>query len=89
MDQAAEKAQAALANTSYACSSLHPLSGGSANFTFKGKLVEALPDGTEEVAIKHGESFLASNPSSGWELPMYRCVSVNYSTPKPRVATSH
>ncbi|KAK4226069.1 kinase-like domain-containing protein [Podospora fimiseda] len=73
MDLAAEKVKAALANTHYVCSSLHPLSGGAANFTFKGRLLTALPDGTEEVAIKHGENFLASNPSSGWELPMFRC----------------
>ncbi|EAQ88958.1 hypothetical protein CHGG_05577 [Chaetomium globosum CBS 148.51] len=47
-----------LSNTEYACSSLTPLSGGLANFTFKGSLTKPLPDGTKEVAVKHGGGLL-------------------------------
>ena len=62
-----------LSNTEYACSSLTPLSGGLANFTFKGSLTKPLPDGTKEVAVKHGEDYLAAMPA--FLLPTTRCVS--------------
>lgn len=61
-----------LASTEYACSSLEPLSGGTANFLFKGKLQNPLRDGTAEVAVKHGEGFSASR--STLELSTRRCV---------------
>lgn len=61
-----------LSSTQYACSSLEPLSGGTANFIFRGALSTALPDGTREVAIKHGEGYVASSP--GFQLPTARCV---------------
>lgn len=61
-----------LASTEYACSSLEPLSGGTANFLFKGKLQNPLQDGTAEVAVKHGEGFSAS--LSTLELSTRRCV---------------
>ena len=61
-----------LSSTSYACSSLEALSGGTANFIFKGVLANPLPDGTTQVAIKHGEGYIASNPD--WQLSTGRCV---------------
>ncbi|KAK1827826.1 kinase-like domain-containing protein [Podospora conica] len=54
-----------LRGTKYACSSLTPLSGGNANFIFKGVLEKPLEDGTTEVAIKHGQGYVASNPAFG------------------------
>ncbi len=61
-----------LSATPYACSSLKKLSGGNANFIFKGTLVNPLPDGTTEVAIKHGEGYVASMPD--FRVPTTRCV---------------
>ncbi|KAK4123989.1 hypothetical protein N657DRAFT_645604 [Parathielavia appendiculata] len=60
-----------LKSTEFACSSLKPLSGGTANFIFKGTLTNPLPDGTKEVAVKHGEDFIASMPE--WQIPTTRC----------------
>ncbi|KAK4106904.1 hypothetical protein N658DRAFT_512627 [Parathielavia hyrcaniae] len=60
-----------LRSTAYACSSLKPLSGGTANFIFKGTLTDPLPDGTKEVAVKHGEDYIASMPD--WQIPTTRC----------------
>ncbi|KAH6841130.1 kinase-like domain-containing protein [Chaetomium sp. MPI-CAGE-AT-0009] len=60
-----------LSSTDYACSSLTPLSGGMANFIFKGTLTKPLPDGTKEVAVKHGEDYLAAIPA--FLLPTTRC----------------
>lgn len=62
-----------LASTTLACSDLTPLSGGTANFIFKGKLRKALDDGTTEVVIKHGEGYSAS--FSSLKLSTDRCVS--------------
>lgn len=66
-----------LSSTEYACSSLTPLSGGMANFIFKGTLTNPLPDGTKEVAVKHGEDYLAAIPA--FLLPTTRCVSPDLS----------
>lgn len=62
----------ALSSTSYACSSLQPLTGGLANFLFRGDLAEPLADGTSQVAVKHGESHVALRPDI--DLPTARCV---------------
>jgi hypothetical protein len=67
-----EDIQKELMSTSYACSSLKPLSGGNANFTFKGLLTHPLEDGTQEVVIKHGEAYVALMPDL--EIPTSRCV---------------
>ena len=61
-----------LRSTDYACSSLERLSGGLANYVFRGTLTAPLPDGTKEVAVKHAESSLARLPK--WKLPIARCV---------------
>lgn len=62
-----------LASTSLGCSALTPLSGGTANFIFKGQLLKSLDDGTTEVVIKHGEGYSAS--FSSLKLSTDRCVS--------------
>jgi hypothetical protein len=63
-----------LSSTEYASSSLKPLSGGTANFIFKATLITSLPDGTKEVAVKHGEDYIASMPE--FQIPTTRCVSL-------------
>lgn len=72
-DKVASQIETRLALTKYACSSLTPLSGGTANFLFKGTLQNPLDDGTAEVVIKHGEAFSAS--WSALKLSQARCVS--------------
>lgn len=61
-----------LEGTRYACSSLTPLSGGTANFIYKAELQEPLEDGTAEVVVKHGDGFAAQY--SALKLPTFRCV---------------
>jgi hypothetical protein len=73
VDDMAVKVRTQLNNTKYACSSWELLTGGSANFIYRGVLDTPLPDGTEAVAIKHGEGYVASNP--GFPIPTTRCVS--------------
>ncbi|KAM7194682.1 Protein kinase-like domain containing protein [Naviculisporaceae sp. PSN 640] len=61
-----------LHETPYRCTSLDPLSGGNANFVFRGNLdpeVGWFP--FEEVLIKHGEPFVRSDTS--FSLPTSRC----------------
>ncbi|KAK3903215.1 kinase-like domain-containing protein [Staphylotrichum tortipilum] len=53
-----------MSGTEYACSSLEPLSGGYLNFVFRGILITPLSDGTQEVAVKHGENFVVRWPES-------------------------
>ncbi|KAK3333874.1 kinase-like domain-containing protein [Cercophora scortea] len=69
--QVSQHVQAELDNTRYACSSLEVLTGGTANFIFKGLLTEPLDDGTQEIAIKHGKGFVATQP--GFQLTTDRC----------------
>lgn len=69
--QIAEVIQKELDSTSFACCSLEPLSGGLANFVFKGRLAHPLPDGTQEVAVKHGEGYVAGMPD--WKITTDRC----------------
>lgn len=62
-----------LAGTRFACRSLTALSGGTANFIFRGTLQTPLEDGTNEVVVKHGEAYGASTGTLS--LPTTRCVS--------------
>ncbi|PWY78442.1 phosphotransferase enzyme family protein [Aspergillus sclerotioniger CBS 115572] len=61
-----------LSETPYACSSLTPLSGGTANFVYRALLSHPLPDGTTSVIVKHSEAFVASNRE--FKLPAERCL---------------
>ncbi|KAJ9152115.1 Phosphotransferase enzyme family protein [Pleurostoma richardsiae] len=70
-DEIASHVLGELKETEYACSSLQPLTGGTANFIFKGSLAKPLLDGTREVLIKHGEDFVALSPD--FKLPTLRC----------------
>lgn len=63
--------KAELAETAFACDDLVPLTGGNANFVFRGHLAKPLADGTTRILIKHGEGYVSSNPS--FALPTSRC----------------
>ncbi|KAK7731624.1 hypothetical protein SLS63_005310 [Diaporthe eres] len=71
-DEIASQVTRELGQTAFACTSLTPLSGGHANFIFRGKLQKPLDDGTAEIAIKHGEGFVALSP--GLKLSTSRCI---------------
>jgi hypothetical protein len=71
-----------LLQTQYACSSLAQMSGGTANFVFRGLLTEPLPhalDGIETgtakktVIVKHSAAFLSVNRD--FAVDASRCVS--------------
>lgn len=61
-----------LSQTRYACSSLHPLGGGTTNFLFRGTLSQPLPDRRETVVIKHSRGFISNNRH--FTLDVSRCV---------------
>lgn len=63
-----------LSKTPYESSSLTRLSGGTANFVYRGVLARPLQDGTKTIIIKHGEEFVASNRD--FKLTTDRCVSL-------------
>lgn len=66
-----------LSQTSFNCSSLVRLSGGTANFVYRGTPFSSLAD---SIIIKHGEDYLASNPA--FKLDTERCVSLQRSPSK-------
>lgn len=75
MDPVAIKVLSNLKGTRYACSSLSLVSGGNANFTYRGNLLSPLTDDTyspETIIVKHAEPYIASNPE--WELDVGRSV---------------
>ncbi|KPM46485.1 hypothetical protein AK830_g105 [Neonectria ditissima] len=61
-----------LSQTSYACSTLETVTGGLTNFTFRGRLVHPLPDGSQTVIIKHGEEY--GSGFADFRVPTSRCV---------------
>ncbi|KAE8351662.1 kinase-like domain-containing protein [Aspergillus coremiiformis] len=61
-----------LSTSPYACSSVEQLTGGTANFVFRGTLLHPLPDGAKTVVIKHTENYVASNRD--FKLSAERCV---------------
>lgn len=68
-----------LAATAYACTGLTQLSGGTANFVFRGDLAQALEseDGSQAkktVIVKNSEDFLPGNRA--FAIDVSRCVNV-------------
>lgn len=61
-----------LAKTSFGCSSLSRLSGGTANFVYRGIPLSGNP---ESIIIKHTKNYLSSNAS--FKLDAERCVSAH------------
>lgn len=74
-DEICKKVQQNLKDSPYACSSLVALSGGTANFVYRGTLVTPLADGSKTVVIKHTEPYIASN--FDFKLTTTRCVSLS------------
>ncbi|KAF8854704.1 hypothetical protein BDZ45DRAFT_596667 [Acephala macrosclerotiorum] len=73
-DAIIQKVQESINDGPYACSTLVKLSGGTANFVYRGTLVTPLKDGTETVVIKHTEAYVASNPN--FKLSDSRCQQI-------------
>ncbi|QKX62341.1 uncharacterized protein TRUGW13939_09500 [Talaromyces rugulosus] len=71
-DQLAAQLVQELSHTPYACLSLTQLSGGTANFIFRGILAHPLPDGTQTVVVKHSKEFVAANRN--FSLEVSRCL---------------
>ncbi|KXH63613.1 phosphotransferase [Colletotrichum salicis] len=70
-DRVLREVKAELAGTPYCFESARLLGGGTTNYIFHVKLQQPLFDGTVEVAVKHGEGFVAQSP--GFKLPTSRC----------------
>lgn len=68
--------QESLKDTPYACKTLTKLSGGTANFVFRGILAVPLADGSKTVVAKHTPPYVASNP--GFKLTDERCVCLSF-----------
>lgn len=62
------------AGSEFKASELLPLTGGTGNFIFRATLSTALPNGTSQVVVKHGEGYVASSPN--FPLSTSRCVSL-------------
>lgn len=61
-----------LQQTSFPCSSLKKLSGGTANFVYRGTLSVT----AESIIVKHTKDHSASNPN--FKIDSNRCVSTHY-----------
>lgn len=75
-----------LSQTRYACSNLTKLNGGTANFLYRGKLVQPLgsqdratDSATDTVIVKHSEGFSPGNRE--FLLDITRCVMINSISP--------
>ncbi|KAJ5325274.1 hypothetical protein MYU51_020841 [Penicillium brevicompactum] len=67
MDEVHDEIKEELSQTEFACPSLSRLSGGTANFVYRGKLAST----GESIVIKHAKDYLASNKS--FNLDITRC----------------
>lgn len=74
VDEMLPQVQKSLEAGIYACTALEALSGGSANFVYRGILATPLKDGTTTIVIKHTEGYVATHP--GFKLTTDRCVSL-------------
>jgi hypothetical protein len=74
-DEVRDEIAQELSQTSFACSSLTRLSGGTANFVYRGTPASS-PD---SIIIKHTKSYVASNLS--FKLDPKRCVSFCFLLP--------
>jgi hypothetical protein len=74
-----------LSQTPYACPSLTILSGGTANFLFRGTLSQPLPDGAKTVVVKHSKKFVSANRN--FQLDISRCVSFPFASRVISVST--
>jgi hypothetical protein len=72
-DEVSKKVQESLKSSPYACNSLIKLSGGTANFVYRGTLLTPLDDGAQTIIIKHTEGYVATSPD--FKLTATRCVS--------------
>jgi hypothetical protein len=77
-DEISQRVQESLKDSPYVCTSLVKLSGGTANFVYRGTLATPLEDGASTIVIKHTEAYLASG--GDFKLPIDRCVSLPIST---------
>jgi len=68
-----------LKGTAFESSSVKRLSGGLVNWGYQATLLVPLADGTSEVFLKHGETFLAKIPD--FEVGLLRCVRAVSRTP--------
>ena len=76
VDDISIKVQESLKATPYDCTSFVKLSGGTANFVYRGTLAVPLEDGSKTVVVKHSESYVALNPS--FKLTTTRCVRLSH-----------
>lgn len=67
-DEVRDQIAQQLSQTPFACSSLTRLSGGTANFVYRGT-----PSSPDSIIIKHTKDYVASNQS--FKLDAKRCVS--------------
>jgi hypothetical protein len=70
-----------LKDTPFACSSLSRLSGGSANYVYRGILIDAIPTRDESwnmksVIVKYSLGHIPGN--SGFKLDLFRCVCLHF-----------
>lgn len=70
-DEVRDEVEQQLAQASFGCSSLSRLSGGTANFVYRGTPLSGSP---KSIIIKHTKDYLSSNAS--FKLDAERCVSV-------------
>jgi hypothetical protein len=61
-----------LSKTPYACSSLAILSGGTANFLFRGSLIQPLHNGAKTIIVKHSKEYVSANRD--FPLDISRCI---------------
>jgi hypothetical protein len=76
-DEVRDEVEQQLAHTSFKCSSLSRLSGGTANFVYRGTPLCGDP---ESIIIKHTKNYLSSN--ANFKLDAERCVSVRQRSKK-------